>query len=130
MKTKKKRSSGTEVRVKTKQQTILREEWPFSSQICHCWQCDWGGGGAGPLLPPGYAYDTIKLEDHYTLKVAKLMHNFIRNRQLNSSSSFFTPINAIRTRTTRLASSNQNLYVPLYQTKKLQRFFKFLGVSI
>ena len=72
----------------------------------------------------------LKIEDLYTLEVAKVMHKFSRNKLLNKFFSFFTLINAIHTRTTRLASSNLNLYIPLYQTEKMQRFFKFEGVSI
>ena len=72
----------------------------------------------------------LKIENLNTLEVAKLMHKFSQNKLPNRFSSFFTPINAIHTRTTRLASSNLNLYIPLYQTVKMQKFFKFQGISI
>ena len=72
----------------------------------------------------------LKIEDLYTLEVAKLMHKFYRNKLPNIFSSVFTPINAIHTQTTHLAFSNLNLYIPLYRTVKMQRFFKFQGVSI
>ena len=72
----------------------------------------------------------LKIEDLYTLEVAKLMHKFSRNKLPNKFSSFFTPINAIHARTSQLASSNLNLYIPLYRTVKMQGFFKFQGASI
>ena len=72
----------------------------------------------------------FKIEDLYTLEGAKLMHKFSQNKLPNRLSSCSTPINAINTRTTRLAFSNLNLYIPLYRTIKMQRFFKFQGVSI
>ena len=79
----------------------------------------------------------LKIEDLYTLEVAKLVHKVFRNKLPNRFSSFITPINAIHTRITRLASSNPNLYFPLFQIKsnqikncKMQKFFKFLEVII
>ena len=63
----------------------------------------------------------LKIEDLYTLKVAKLMHKFSRNKLPNKFYSFFTPINAIHTRTTSMASSNLNPYISLYRTVKMQR---------
>ena len=45
-------------------------------------------------------------------------------------SSFFTPVISIHTRTTRLASFSDNLYLPRYKTNKMQRSFKFQGVKI
>ena len=39
----------------------------------------------------------IKIEDLYTLEVAKLMHKFSQNKLPNRFCSFSTPINAIHT---------------------------------
>ena len=75
----------------------------------------------------------LKIEELYTLEVAKLMHKFYRNKLPVPNrffSSYFTLIIAIHTRTTRLSSSHLNLYIPLHRTAKMQRFFKFQGVSI
>ena len=88
----------------------------------------------GQYLNDSTAYykqlNILKIEDPYTLEVAKLMNKFSRNNLPNRFFSVFTPINAIHTRTIRLASSNLNLYILLYRTVKMQRFFKFQGVSI
>ena len=72
----------------------------------------------------------LKIGDLYTLKVGKLMHKFYWNKLSNRFFSFFTPVTMIHPQTTRLASSNLNLYIPLYQIVKLQRFFTFWVVSI
>ena len=53
----------------------------------------------------------LRIEDFYTLKVAKLMHNFTLNRLTNSFSCFFSPINAIHTQTTILVPVNLNFYI-------------------
>ena len=45
-------------------------------------------------------------------------------------SSFFTLVISIHTRTTRLASYSNYLYLPRYKTNELQRSFKFQGVKI
>ena len=85
----------------------------------------------GQYLDDSAAYykqlNILKIEDLYTLEV---MHKFSRNKLPYRFSSVFTPINALHTRTTRLASSNLNLDIPLYRTVKMQRFFNFQGVSI
>ena len=45
----------------------------------------------------------LKLEDLYIHEVAKLMHKYSQNKLPKKLSSFFTPVNAIHSRTTRLA---------------------------
>ena len=89
----------------------------------------------GQCLVDSTAYymllNIFKIKDLYILEVAKLMHKFSGiNYHTKQILLFFSPINMIHTRTTRLASSNLNLFIPLYQTVKIQRFFKFQGVSI
>ena len=72
----------------------------------------------GQYLDDSTAYykqlNILQIEDFYTLEVAKLMHKFSRNKLPNIFSSVFTPINAMHTQTTCFASSNLNLYIPLY----------------
>ena len=88
----------------------------------------------GQYLDDSTAYykqlNILNIEDLLTLEVAKLMHKFSLNKLPNRFSYFFTPMNAIHGRTTRLASFNLNLYIPLFRTVKMQRFFKFQRVSI
>ena len=72
----------------------------------------------------------LKLEDLYPHEVAKLMHKYSQNKLPKKLSSFFTSVNAIHSRTTRLASSGLNLSLPFYRTEKLQRSYKFQGVII
>ena len=90
--------------------------------------------GRGQYLDDLTAYykqlNIWKIEDPYTLEVAKVMHKFSRYKLPNIFSSFFRLINAIHARITRLASSNLNLYIPWYRTVKMQRFDKFQGVSV
>ena len=58
------------------------------------------------------------------------MHKYLQNKLPKKLSSFFTPVNAIHSRTTRLASSGLNLSLPLYRTEKLQRSYNLeLGTT-
>ena len=72
----------------------------------------------------------LKLKDLYTYEVAKIMHKHSRKQLPSSFNSYFATVNAKHTQTTRLASSDFNLFLPRYRTKKLQRNFKYQGVKI
>ena len=72
----------------------------------------------------------LKLEDLYSYEVAKLMHKYSQNKLSKKLSSFFTPVNAIHSRTTGVASSRLNLNLPFHRTEKLQRSYKLQGVRI
>ena len=72
----------------------------------------------------------LKLNDLYTHEIAKLMFKYAHKTTPIAFSSFFTPVISIHTRTTRLASYSNNLYLPRYKTNKMQRSFKFQGVKI
>ena len=72
----------------------------------------------------------LKLNDLYLYEVAKLMHKHTRKKLPTSLSTFFVPVKAIHTRSTRLASSELNLYLPRYKSQKLQKSFKYQGVKI
>ena len=77
-----------------------------------------------------YSQLNILKLDLYTNEVAKLVHKYSQNKLPKKLSSFFTPVNAIHSRTTRLASTGLNLSLPFYRTEKLQRSYKFQGVII
>ena len=80
---------------------------------------------------PCYAQlNILKLNDLYTDKIAKLMFKYAHKTTPIAFSSFFTPVISIHTRTTRLASYSNNLYLPKYKTNKMQSSFKFQGVKI
>ena len=85
---------------------------------------------AEPCLSYYSQLNISKLEDLYTYKVAKLMHKYSQNKLPKNLSSFFTPVNAMHSRTTRLASSGLNLSLLFYRAEKLQRSYKFQGVII
>ena len=58
------------------------------------------------------------------------MHKNSRKKLPNRLNCHFTPVKAIHTRTTRLALSELNLYLPRYRTQKLQKSFKYQGAKI
>ena len=58
------------------------------------------------------------------------MYKNSRKKLPNHLHRHFTPNGAIHTRTTRLAVSELNLYLPGYRTQKLQKNFKFQGAKI
>ena len=72
----------------------------------------------------------LKLEDLNTYEVAKLIHKYPQNKLLKALTSFFTPVNAILSRTTRLVSSRLNQSLPFYRTEKLKRSCIFQVVRI
>ena len=89
------------------------------------------GGQWRDHVTPYYEQSKIlKLKDLYTYEVAKMMHKHSRKQLPSSFNSYFATVNAKHTRTTRLASSEFNLFLPRYRTKKLQRNFKYQGVKI
>ena len=90
-----------------------------------------GGGRWQDHASANYSQlNILKLEDLYTYEVAKLMHKNSQNKLPKKLSFFFSPVNAIHSRTTRLASFLLNLSLPLYRTEKLQRSYRFQGVII
>ena len=72
----------------------------------------------------------LKLYDLYSYEVAKLMHKHTRKKLPVNLCTFFAPVKAIHTRSTRLASSELNLYQARYKSQKLQKIFKYQGVKI
>ena len=59
------------------------------------------------------------------------MHKNSWKKLPNCLDCYFTITDrAIRTRTTRRASSELNLYLPRYRTQKLQKTFKYQGAKI
>ena len=67
----------------------------------------------------------LKLEDLYSYEVAELMHKYSQNKLPKKLSSFFTPVNAIHSQTTRLASSELNLSVPFFEQKNCRDLINF-----
>ena len=57
------------------------------------------------------------------------MHKNRQKKLLNRSNCYFTSVGAIHTQTTRLASSELNLYLPRYRVQKLQKSFKYQGAK-
>ena len=49
----------------------------------------------------------LKLEDIHQLEIAKLMHNFHRNRMPNTFDRLFTAVNSVHTHETRSSTSGQ-----------------------
>ena len=82
------------------------------------------------VTPSYLKLQILKLNDLYLYEVAKLMHNHSRKKLPTSLSTFFAPVKTIHTRSTRLASSELNLYLPRYKSQKLQKSFKYQGVKI
>ena len=82
------------------------------------------------VTPTYLKLQILKLNDLYLYEVAKLMHKHTRKKLPTSFSTFFAPVKAIHTRSTRLASSELNLYLPRYKSQKLQKSFKYQGVKI
>ena len=82
------------------------------------------------VTPSYLKLQILKLNDLYLYEVAKLMHKLTRKKLPISLSTLFAPVKAIRTRSTRLASSELNLYLPRYKSQKLQKSFKCQVVKI
>ena len=82
------------------------------------------------VTPSYLKLQILKLNDLYLYEVAKLTHMHTHKKLPTNLSTFFAPVKAIHTRSTRLASSKLNLYLPRYKSQKLQKSFKYQGVKI
>ena len=72
----------------------------------------------------------LKLNDLYFYEVAKLMHKHKQKILPMALSTFFAPVKAIHTRSTRLASSELNLQLHRYKSQKLQKNVQYQGVKV
>ena len=76
------------------------------------------GGQWRDHVTPYYEQSKIlKLKDLYTYEVGKSMHKHSRKQLPSSFNSYIATVNAKHTRTTRLASSDFNLFLPRYELK-------------
>ena len=82
------------------------------------------------VTPSYLKLQILKLNDLYSYEVAKLMHKRTRKKLPISLSTFFAPIKATHTRSTRLASFELNLCQPRYKSQKLGKSFKYQGVKL
>ena len=72
-----------------------------------------------------------KLNELYTYEIAKFMYEYThKNLSLSFFSFFLTSVASVHTRSTALESSQYSLYLPRYETLKLQRNIKLQGVKI
>ena len=58
------------------------------------------------------------------------MHKNSQKKLPNRLNGHFTRVTEIHTQTTRLASSELNLYLPRYKTQNLQKTFKYQEAKI
>ena len=89
-----------------------------------------GGQRYDHVTPVYHLLQILKLKDLYEYEVAKLMPKNSRKKLPNRLNCHFTPVGAIHTRTTCLALSELNLYLPRYRTQKLQKSLKYQGAKI
>ena len=82
------------------------------------------------ITPLYHKLQISKLKDLYTHEIAKMMHKYSCKNLPQRLNSHFTPVSAIHSRSTRLSSSNLNLYLPIHKTQRLQKNLKFMGPKI
>ena len=72
----------------------------------------------------------LKLPDLYKLETAKFICSSMQNTLPQSFSDFFVKVSEISSLTTRSSGNRHSLYIPRYNTNRLQRSIKYQGVQI
>ena len=72
----------------------------------------------------------LQIDDLLKYEIAKFVHCNITNKTPNLFCNYFCKTAEYSSRVTRQSSDNSNLYIPCYQTNKLQRCIKYQGVKI
>ena len=72
----------------------------------------------------------LKLPDLYKLETAKFICSSMQNTLPQSFSDFFVKVSEISGLTTRSSGNRHSLYIPRYNTNRLQRSIKYQGVQI
>ena len=90
-----------------------------------------GGGNYLNRVTPYYSkLNILKLPDLYELQTAKFEYRFMRNILPQSFSDFFVKVSEISGCTTRSSGNRHSLYIPCYNTNRLQQSIKYQGVKI
>ena len=92
-----------------------------------------GDGTARESPTPFYRQlKILKLTDLYKFKIAKLIHDFLRDKLPSSSvfSHLFQKSLQISHRFTRCNSNKNKLHIPFYRTNRLQRSIRYQRVSM
>ena len=93
-----------------------------------------GGGKIFDRATPFYTKLNIsKLQDLYTIEIAKLTYNFIHQPNLLPKvlSDIFIKATSVSQRQIRSSIAHINLlYIPRYRSNKLQRSLKYQGVKV
>ena len=72
----------------------------------------------------------LKLPDLYKLETAKFVYRFMHKTLPQTFFDFFVEASKISGRTTRSSGNRHSLYIPRYNTNRLQRSIKYQGVKI
>ena len=72
----------------------------------------------------------LQIEDLFRYETAKFVFSCISKQAPKPFSNYFLNINDVAYRTTRHSIDNLNLYIPRYQTNRLQRCIKYQGVKV
>ena len=72
----------------------------------------------------------LQIDDLLKFEVAKFVYGSLHNKTPNSFHKYFCKINDRSGRAKRQSSDCNNLNIPRYRTKKLQRCIKYQGVRI
>ena len=85
-----------------------------------------GGGNYRDRVSSYYSkLNILKLPDLYKLETAKFVNRFMHNTLPQSFQTFFVKVSKISGRTTRFSGNRPSLYIPRYNTNRLQRSIKY-----
>ena len=90
-----------------------------------------GGGNYLDRVTPYYSkLNILKLPDLYKLETAKFVYRFMDKTLPQCFSVFFVKVSEISGRTTRSSGNRHSLYIPRYNSNRLQQTIKYQGVKI
>ena len=82
------------------------------------------------ITPNYHRLEILKLDDLYTLEIAKLMYQFTQNKLLDTIDHYFTYSSDVSKHYTRHVSQEDHIFLNRFATSRTQHTIKYIGIKI
>ena len=82
------------------------------------------------ITPNYHRLEILKLDDLYTLEIAKLMYQFTQNKLPDTFDHYFTYSSDVSKHYTRHVSQEDHIFLNRFATSRTQHTIKYIGVKI
>ena len=82
------------------------------------------------ITPNYHRLEILKLDDLYTLEIAKLMYQFTQNKFPDTFDHYFTYSSDVSKHYTRHVSQEDHIFLNRFATSRIQHTIKYIGVKI